>query len=171
VVTLLDLKEPLLDPPPVLEPPLLEPLEPSLPLPDQLEMLDPLLVEVDLDLLLLLRCWSSLPLDLSVGSCKIFPPFLKFIASFFCLASANCVGSQLEMLDPLLVEVDLDLWQLRGRFTLEFECNIYCQKLSDALLKGFLPDHASINILTVTTFVRHLFRIYYMYLNVIKFTL
>jgi hypothetical protein len=43
----------LLDPPPVLEPPL---LEPSLPLPDQLEMLDPLLVEVDLDLLLLLRC-------------------------------------------------------------------------------------------------------------------
>ncbi|KAH8494055.1 hypothetical protein H0E87_020715, partial [Populus deltoides] len=30
-------------------------------------MLDPLLVEVDLDLLLLLRCWSSLPLDLSVG--------------------------------------------------------------------------------------------------------
>jgi len=112
VVTLLDPKEPLLDPPPVLEPPLLEPLEPSLPLPDQLEMLDPLLVEVDLDLLLLLRCWSSLPLDLSVGSCKIFPPFLKFIASFFCLASANCVGSQLEMLDPLLVEVELDLWQL-----------------------------------------------------------
>ena len=40
----------------MLEPPLLEPLEPSLPLPDQLEMLDPLLVEVDLDLLLLLRC-------------------------------------------------------------------------------------------------------------------
>jgi hypothetical protein len=64
------------------------------------------------------------------------------------------------MLDPLLVEVDLDLWQLRGRFTLEFECNIYCQKLSDALLKGFLPDHASINILSVTTFVRHLFRKY-----------
>jgi len=115
VVTLLDPKEPLLDPPPVLEPPL---LEPSLPLPDQLEMLDPLLVEVDLDLLLLLRCWSSLPLDLSVGSFKIFPPFLKFIASLFCLASANCVGSQLEMLDPLLVKVDLDLWQLRGRFTL-----------------------------------------------------
>jgi hypothetical protein len=109
VVTLLDPKEPLLDPPPVLEPPLLESLEPSLPLPDQLEMLDPLLVEVDLDLLLLLRCWSSLPLDLSVGSSKIFPPFLEFIASFFCLASANCVGSQLEMLDPLLVEVDLDL--------------------------------------------------------------
>jgi hypothetical protein len=72
VVTLLDPKEPLLDPPPVLEPPLLEPLEPSLPLPDQLEMLDPLLVEVDLDLLLLLRCWSSLPLDLSVGSAGTF---------------------------------------------------------------------------------------------------
>jgi hypothetical protein len=82
VVTLLDPKEPLLDPPPVLEPPLLEPLEPSLPLPDQLEMLDPLLVEVDLDLLLLLRCWSSLPLDLSVGSSileiniAVFPTFL-----------------------------------------------------------------------------------------------
>ncbi|KAL9377772.1 hypothetical protein Peur_029107 [Populus x canadensis] len=55
VVTLLDPNDQLLEPPPVLEPPLLEPLEPSLPLLDQLEMLDPLLVEVDLDLLLLLR--------------------------------------------------------------------------------------------------------------------
>jgi hypothetical protein len=46
---------PLLLPPPVLELPI-EHLERSLPLLDQLEMLDPLLVEVDL---LLRRCWSS----------------------------------------------------------------------------------------------------------------
>jgi len=55
VIALLD--PPLLLPPLVLELPL-EQLEPSLPLLDLLEMLDPLLVEVELDLLLL-RCWSS----------------------------------------------------------------------------------------------------------------
>jgi hypothetical protein len=53
---------PLLLPPPVLEQRLqelpIEQLERSLPLLDQLEMLDPLLVEVELDLLLR-RCWSS----------------------------------------------------------------------------------------------------------------
>jgi hypothetical protein len=54
MVTRLDPKDPMLEPPPALEP-----LDPSLPLLDQLEMLDPLLVEVELDLLLLLRCWSS----------------------------------------------------------------------------------------------------------------
>jgi hypothetical protein len=59
MVTRLDPKDPMLEPPPALEPPVLEPLDPSLPLLDQLEMLDPLLVEVELDLLLLLRCWSS----------------------------------------------------------------------------------------------------------------
>jgi hypothetical protein len=59
-------RPPLLLPPPVLEQRLLElplelpleQLERSLPLLDQLEMLDPLLVEVELDLLLR-RCWSS----------------------------------------------------------------------------------------------------------------
>jgi hypothetical protein len=55
-------RPPLLLPPPVLEQWLLElpleQLERSLPLLDQLEMLDPLLVEVELDLLLR-RCWSS----------------------------------------------------------------------------------------------------------------
>jgi hypothetical protein len=57
---------PLLLPPPVLEQRLqelpLEQLERSLPLLDQLEMLDPLLVEVEVEVeldLLLRRCWSS----------------------------------------------------------------------------------------------------------------
>jgi hypothetical protein len=91
VVTLLDPKEPLLDPPPVLEPPL---LEPSLPLPDQLEMLDPLLVEVDLDLLLLLRCWSSLPLDLSVGCpLKSFLLSLSLLLAFSVLLQPIVLGA------------------------------------------------------------------------------
>jgi hypothetical protein len=70
VLALLDPMEPplkqppLLLPPPVLEQRLqelpIEQLERSLPLLDQLEMLDPLLVEVELELdLLLRRCWSS----------------------------------------------------------------------------------------------------------------